>query len=200
MENLLNFYLKSIERVKLLFEQEVDSRFEYHNLRHTLDVLEQAESIGRAEGVNDSDILLLKIAALFHDTGFASTRKNHEEASVQNFLHEAKGESLSEHEKQIICACILATCMPQNPKSPLERILCDADLDYLGREDFFEIGDKLYNEMLYAGEINPNDAWNELQIRFLENHQYKTDYSKSSRKKGLEENIQLLKQGLRHSR
>lgn len=197
MEHLLSFYNQAIARVNLLFECEIDPKFEYHNLIHTLDVLEQSEIIGRAEGLNNNDLLLLKTAALFHDTGFATTRKNHEQAGVDFFHNVSANLEISEKEKEIICSCILATRMPQSPKTHLEQVLCDADLDYLGRSDFFVIGDALHREMLYAGEIQPQDSWNDLQIRFLENHQYKTAYAIESRKKGLDENLRLLRLGLR---
>jgi uncharacterized protein len=197
MEQLFSFYDQSRPRVNQIFEQEIDSKFEYHDLRHTLDVVNQVEIIGLGEKIGGSELILLKIAALYHDTGFSKARKNHEEQSVQIFLQHSKNSALMESEKEIICSCILATRMPQNPKTLLESVLCDADLDYLGRSDFFVIGDALHREMLYAGEIQPQDSWNELQIRFLKSHQYKTAYAIESRKKGLEENLSLLQLGLR---
>ena len=46
-----------------------------------------------------------------------------------------------------ICGMIMATRIPQSPSNQLERILCDADLDYLGRDDFYEIGGRLFEEL-----------------------------------------------------
>ena len=141
MNYLLNFYSISLDRVRLIFEQDIDPRYEYHNFRHTLDVLVKVEEIGIAEELTPHELMLIKIAALYHDTGFAIGRKNHEEYSIQKFLESASGSNLSESELNIISRCILATRMPQNPQSHLEKLICDADLDYLGRTDFFEIGD-----------------------------------------------------------
>ena len=50
----------------------------YHNLDHTLDVLEASQRIGSAEGLNFSDLNLLKVAALFHDVGFVDFYENNE--------------------------------------------------------------------------------------------------------------------------
>jgi predicted metal-dependent HD superfamily phosphohydrolase len=194
MDHLLKFYNQATQKVHTLLEQEIDPRFEYHNLRHTLDVLEQAENIGAAENIDRSEMLLLKIAAIFHDTGFSVSRKNHEQHSVAIFLREVSTFQFSELEKNTVCACILATRMPQSPQSQLERILCDADLDYLGRDDFFEIGNALHREMLYAQEIAPDLHWDNLQIKFLENHRYKTDYSISVRAAGVADNLRILQQ------
>jgi hypothetical protein len=88
--------------------------------------------------------------------------------------------------------------MPQNPKSHLEKVICDADLDYLGRTDFFEIGDTLRKEMLYAGELLDESRWDDLQLNFLENHTYKTNFSIQNRKQGLAENLRLLNSRLQH--
>lgn len=197
MEHLLFFFNQSVAWVNQLFEREIDSRYEYHNLRHTLDVIKQAEQIGIAEAIAMSDLQLVKIAALYHDTGFSRARKNHEEHSVQLFLEHSSNSSLSDYEKEQISACILATRMPQCPKTHLEQILCDADLDYLGRSDFFDIGESLRRELIYAGEIQPEDSWDEIQIRFLESHQYKTAYAIDMNTRGVEENLKRLRLGLR---
>jgi predicted metal-dependent HD superfamily phosphohydrolase len=198
MNYLLNFYSMSLDRVRLIFEQDIDPRYEYHNLRHTLDVLVKAEEIGIAEELTPHELMLIKIAALYHDTGFAIGRKNHEEFSIQKFLESASDSNLSESEIDIISRCILATRMPQNPKSHMEKVICDADLDYLGRTDFFEIGDTLRKEMLYAGELLDESRWDDLQLNFLENHTYKTNFSIQNRKQGLAENLRLLNSRLQH--
>jgi len=193
MDYLLNFHSISLDKVRLIFEQQIDPHFEYHNLRHTFDVLAKAEEIGTAEGLDPHELALVKIAALFHDTGFAKARKNHEEQSIKIFLESSAGSNLSLNDIEIICGCIRATRMPQNPQSLLGKVICDADLDYLGRPDFFEIGAALYREMLYAKELTEKSAWNSMQLAFLENHHYKTEYSKLNRIEGIRENINLLK-------
>ena len=61
-------------------KNELDPRLGYHNIMHTLDVLEQAEVLAKQENVTDKhDLLLLKTAAVFHDSGFLFVYKGHEE-------------------------------------------------------------------------------------------------------------------------
>lgn len=74
----------------------------------------------------------------------------------------------------VICAMIQATRIPQAPLDVLARILCDADLDYLGRGDFQLIGSTLFEEMRSYGVLNTEREWNELQVRFLERHRFFT--------------------------
>ena len=81
---------------------------------------------------------------------------------------------------------ILATKIPQSPMTLLEKILCDADLDYLGRDDFYQIGNKLHEEMRNGGLIETEREWNLIQKTFLESHRYHTKFARANRenKKG----------------
>jgi hypothetical protein len=68
----------------------------------------------------------------------------------------------------------MATKIPQRPKSHLEEIICDADLNYLGRTDFFSIEEMLYEEMLAFGYIKNIEEWNQVQVDFMQKHHYFT--------------------------
>jgi len=190
MEGVTLFYQRYFPIIGRRFEQELNPAYEYHNLRHTLDVIECSQNIGRAEGCDEYELALISVAALFHDTGFLYQRKNHEAYSVKIFLEEAHDtNTLSDNEIAIITGCIKATRMPQKPNNKLEAILCDADLDYLGREDFKAIGDALYREMVYCGEMGTKEAWNTLQIDFLSAHTFFTLHSKEKRYPVLQKNL-----------
>ena len=129
-------------------ENELDPRLGYHNLSHTLDVVEQAEVIAKQEKVNDKhDLLLLKTAAVFHDSGFLTVYKNHEEKSCE-IASESLINVFSEEDINKIRGMIMATKIPQTPHTLLEQIICDADLDYLGRNDFEPISRNLYKEFI----------------------------------------------------
>jgi uncharacterized protein len=86
----------------------------------------------------------------------------------------------------------MATKLPQEPHSLLEQIICDADLDYLGRDDFFKIGDRLYNELVAANIIANETDWNILQIGFLQKHHYFTATAKGLRDDKKQEHLNIL--------
>ena len=75
-------------------------------------------------------------------------------------------------------------------------IICDADLDYLGREDFPIISDYLRQELIHVGKIKTNKEWDELQIKFLSTHQYYTSSSKKTRDLKKQGNLKLVKDRL----
>ena len=149
----------------------------YHGPHHTLDVTEQALSLARAEGVTDEEtLLLLRTAALYHDSGFLTTYQGHEAAGCALACQVLPGFGYSAAQIDLICQLIMATQMPQCPgSSHLARILCDADLDYLGRPaDFWPISQTLFEELTIRNLIPNETAWLELQVRFLSAHRYWT--------------------------
>lgn len=168
----------------------------YHSFEHTLDVYASAITIAEQEGVTGEDLELLKTAALFHDCGFMVQGHEHEEGSCV-IAREALPRFHFTHEQvERICDLIMATRLPQEPHDPLGRILCDADLDYLGRGDFFSIGAALFQEMRTYGVLTTERQWNELQVKFLEQHRYFTATSKRLREPEKQEHLAAVRQWL----
>ena len=92
-----------------------------------------------------------------------------------------------------VCSLIMATKIPQSCNNLLEQIICDADLDYLGREDFWELSKKLYEEIGKEEEID-DKAWYELQVDFLEDHHYFTATANRLRNDTKQKHLQKIKQ------
>lgn len=146
----------------------------YHNVKHTIDVVTQVELIGRSEGVKDEDMLILKTAALFHDMGHLVNYDTHEEESVKLAKKILPEYYYTEEQIEKICSIILVTHMPPQPKNLLEEIMCDADLDYLGRTDFVPVSINLYKELHERKKIDSILEWNQMQFKFIKGHQYFT--------------------------
>lgn len=163
-------------------EQNLEPNLTYHNLTHTRDVMKQVERIALGEQVSEeNDILLLKVAALFHDTGFLETYKHHEEKSVEIMKRHIVEGDLTDLEIERVTGMIMATKIPQSPTNALEEIICDADVDYLGRDDFGRISNGLRDEFLVYGVIKSEADWDPLQIRFFEMHSYFTETCRNDR-------------------
>jgi predicted metal-dependent HD superfamily phosphohydrolase len=193
MTELSAFYLQNLEPVLQRLKDGLHKHYYYHDVRHTLDVIEQSQAIGKLEGVTPRELEILKIAALFHDTGFLKVRTGHEQASIDFFQAVGGLSSLTYEDCDIISGCIRATHMPQNPQNHLERILCDADLDYLGRDDFDLIGENLFLELSACGEMSDRITWDNLQIKFLEEHRFHTSANQSRRDQKKAENLKEVR-------
>lgn len=154
---------------------ELSDQLHYHGLHHTLDVLKMAAEIGEREGVSEHDLILIKTAALFHDSGFVKNKHAGHEAEGCLIARAALPDfGYQNADIETICAMIMATRIPQSPSNLLEEIICDADLDYLGRDDFYPIGDTLFEEMKTYHLISDEYAWNRLQVSFLNAHRFHT--------------------------
>lgn len=166
-------------------KEELSPDFTYHGVHHTLDVLEVAAELCRKERVSAYETRLVKTAALFHDAGFIIGSDKHEEYSCQIASRYLPNFGYSQAEIEQINAMIMATKIPQSPKDKLSQLLCDADLDYLGRDDFHEIADTLFEELKSRSVVQEVNAWNQIQVKFLEQHHFftPTNIQRRSRKK-----------------
>ncbi|MDB5284305.1 MAG: hypothetical protein JWO06_3380 [Bacteroidota bacterium] len=168
----------------------------YHGLHHTLDVLRSAQMIGKDEKISDVEMNLLKVAVLYHDSGFTKVYRNHEEVGCDMARAELPGFGFSKQDIEIICGMIMATKIPQKPTTQLEKIIADADLEYLGTENFDKVGRTLYEEIRLYLDVESERQWNIIQMNFLKNHQYFTAFCKKNREaekqKHLKEIIRIV--------
>ena len=153
----------------------------YHNTDHIQDVFDSALVIAANEKLNDKEIHLIRVAALFHDAGIIVAHRHHEEKGCEMARQFLPSFGFNKNDIEIICGMILATKIPQSPQTLLEQIICDADLDYLGRSDFYTIGGKLKEELKAAGLVETEREWNLIQKTFLESHRYHTAFSRAKR-------------------
>lgn len=181
------------EVLSLLSEQ-LDPRLTYHNLSHTKDVMRQVERIAAGENISDeNELMLLKVAALFHDSGFLYVYRHHEEKSCQIMEEFMQDGDFSPEEIMRIRGMIMATQIPQSPHNLMEQIICDADLDYLGRDDFEKISNGLKEEFLVYNVIKGEADWDPLQIGFFEAHNYFTQTCRNDRTPKKLEHLEKLK-------
>jgi predicted metal-dependent HD superfamily phosphohydrolase len=172
-------------------EHELPQSLYYHNLSHTLDVLEAAEHYGEREKINSEGLMLLRTAAIYHDSGFLHKYSHNEDASVKIIQEILPKYKYNHSQIDIIKRMILCTEIPQKPKTILEKILCDADLDYLGRNDFYMTGIKLLREWNENGFRTSLKEWYIQELYFLQQHEY---FTTSAYKRRNEKKMWHLKQ------
>jgi uncharacterized protein len=160
---------------------ELSPNLTYHTLYHTLEVLRVCNAYIRRLKITGHDAMLLRTAALLHDIGFLWTYADHEKQGTLIARQILPQWGYHEEDIAIICNLIMATKIPQSPQNQLEMIICDADLDYLGTDKFYTIGDTLFQELINFKFISDKDEWNKIQINFLNTHQYHTEYAKKYR-------------------
>lgn len=174
-------------------ENELPSYLYYHNVKHTVDVVTEVELIGWAEGLDDEGILLLKTAALFHDAGHTISYDDHEFHGTELVRKILPGYGYTEEQIQKICDIIMATKLPPQPEDIYQKIICDADLDYLGRSDMIPVSNTLFKELNEQNKIGTLNEWNKLQVKFISAHTYFTKTAKSLREVNKQKQIERIK-------
>ncbi len=173
-------------------EKELPKYLYYHNVKHTVDVVTEVELIGWAEGISDEEMLLLKTAALFHDVGHIIQYDNHEYYGTVIAREMLPKYGYTPEQIDRICEIIMATQLPPKPKNLLENIICDADLDYLGRIDFIPVSNTLYKELHEQNKIGSLNDWNKLQVKFISGHQYFTKTARNLREVNKQKQIERI--------
>ena len=186
-------YIKLRNNALEILNSKLSKDLYYHCIHHTLDVLKVINQYMKRERINGDEAKLLRIGVLLHDIGYTVSIHDHELRGMEIAEKMMSQFGFSNKHIEIVKGLILSTRVPQKPKNKLEKMICDADLDYLGRPDFYKIGDLLYKEMKAYSNIENKKNWNKVQIKFLEAHQYHTDFARKNRQPNKEERIKELK-------
>ena len=154
--------------------------YTYHTIHHIRDVVVQSERIAKKEKINKEDIADLKLAAWLHDVGYIWEPARHEARGAEYATTILNAMDFPAQKINRITGMIMATKIPQSPKNILEQIICDADLDYLGREGYEKNSLLLLQELRLKKDINETE-WLKIQDQFLSKHTYFTKTSNTTR-------------------
>lgn len=169
----------------------------YHDVPHTLNVEKAVIRYAKLEGVDDESILLLRTAALFHDAGYIHSNKDNEDFGIGMAKSVLPNFGYSDIQIDIVERIINTTKKNVEPTNLLEKIMCDADHDYLGRPDYYAIANKLRQEYANEGRTMTDKEWIQYQLSFLDGvHEYYTETAKNIRNIGKQARIQELRSKL----
>lgn len=168
--------LKSVEiYVRELYKNRSANGDLYHNIVHTIEVVEAVKKLSKLEGVSENEKEILLIAAWFHDTGYFHCCDGHEEQSSKYAKEFLMKESYPAEATEIVLNSIKATECPQNPKNKLEEIICDADLHHLGMPDMQKKSELLRKELDVKGIKKADEVeWLKISLDFIKNHHFFT--------------------------
>jgi len=178
--------------------EELPPELTYHDLWHTeSDVMRAVARFGAIAQLGDDEIRLMEVAAAFHDIGFLKTYQGHERVGVEMVQTTLPDFGFDERQIGLVQGMILATRLPQTPRNFLEEIVVDADLDVLGRDDFFERSKLLRQELALMGTPTTWREWQEQQLQFLKQHTYFTPMARALRDEGKRRHVAVIEGWLR---
>ena len=185
------------EYIRELFRDELPVGIKYHDADHTLHpttgVVAVANNLAISENISEPDRELLIAAAYFHDTGYIREYDKNEPIAARMAGRVLKLIGYKPQEIKKIQKMILSTDLDREPKSHIEKILCDADFDHLGREDFFELDSKIRQGRRARGiDVSDGAKWYKGTLEIIKTHRYYTESQKQWREKKKQENIKRL--------
>ncbi|MDA0193440.1 MAG: DUF5706 domain-containing protein [Bacteroidetes bacterium] len=180
-----------------LLSKKLPNTLTYHTLEHTYDVVGAVSVIGANENLSRDELEIVQLAGWFHDLGYTVDLKNHEANSIKLAHEFFKKFGYSSVKAKLVESCIRATVMPQNPKSKLEKIICDADLYHISTIEYFKKAELLKLEWEQTqGDKYGKREWLKLNKKFIENHHYFTDYARKNFEEGKQENLMKINKKL----
>ena len=187
-----SFLEKTKEYVAGFIGENFTEKICYHNIDHTLEVVDASELIGKKCKISNKDLETVIIASWFHDTGYYLGCLEHEEASAKIASEFLSGQNTPQEIIDEVVNCILSTKIPQKPKTLLEKIICDADLYHLSTKKYFEKSALILRELKYQNQEISSELWLKESKDFIEAHVYHTSYGKKVLFPLLKKNLALL--------
>ncbi len=167
--------------VRKLFTEKLPKEYTYHRLEHTEKVVADADEIGRGMELSSEELEIVLVASWLHDTGYTEVYIGHEAMSAiiaEKFLSERNYDPIK---LQRVLGCIMATQVPQLPQNLLEQVICDADLLYLGQNNFADWSERLREEWNAVIPKNYSDKeWAKLNLDFVGAHFFHTSYARNT--------------------
>jgi len=167
----------------------------YHHFWHALEISARSVEIAKKEGRNQHEQELLEIAWLFHDVGFIERYEKNEPIWAEIAKQYLTNIHYPTHDTETIVRLILATDMYIPATDILENIIKDADIDNLGRDDFWEKWEWLRQEIMHiAGKEIPKLEWYKSSLKLMQQAVFLTRTNQLEREPKKQENIQILQE------
>ena len=183
----------SEDYVKNLFKDRLSSDYTYHNLEHTVQVVDKIKILAKEENISPEDTENLLLAGWFHDLGYVDDADNHEEESRKIASDFLKQHRFPEERIAKIGELILATDKFYKPKNHLEEIIKDADMYHLASDDYFRICENLRQEIKEVHHQKFSKLqWAELNITYFAKHQFYTKFAKENWQPEKEKNVEKI--------
>ncbi len=179
---------------------ELSANLFYHSYRHTQDVCSAVEILAAEEGISGEELDVLRTGAIYHDMGYLE--QYHANEPVGERIAKKALPEFDYTDEQIACVSdlIMATRMPQQPKTLAQKILCDADLYYLGGDTFYELSHELRRELAAYGKPTTLPEWYQLELQFLQSHAYFTETARRTQEPGKQQYIREIEELLNEHR
>ena len=171
-------YITLKEQVLDLLQQKFpeDKHF-YRGATHTINALQVVEEYIDNMRLGTYEAQILRLGVLMRDLGELNQIENGEDgiALVKKLMAES---GFTFVQTKVVADLVKAARHPHRPTNLLERIICDVDMEYLGREDHEQASEMFFQELYRNSMVSSREEWDQWQQELLETHQYHTPYGR----------------------
>ncbi|WP_411028968.1 Pycsar system effector family protein [Spongiimicrobium sp. 3-5] len=185
---------KTKSYVTELLSKQLDSKYLYHNLKHTQRVVKSTKELLNSFDLDQKEREILLLATWLHDTGYTKGWENHEEGSCAIAEEFLETQGYPAEMQQRVSDLILATKRHYEPKTISEEIIRDADASHFGQKSYLETSDFLREELAQLGIATyTTKEWCDANIAmFKKEHRYYTEYAKENWQETKDKNLKKL--------
>ncbi len=180
--------------VREIYSQDIWLQYPYHNLAHTVEVVQTCEEIGQAVNLGQEELETLIVAAWWHDVGYQLSKNEHEEASKKMALDYLSSHDYPKEKIQTVLSLIDCTKLSCDQHStPAQQIIHDADKISMGKKSFIRQGENLRKEWtLHYGKKYSEKQWLKEQAKYLKNNNFLSNYAQQAYGKRRTKNIKKI--------
>lgn len=183
-----------------LFQEKLSKKLVYHTYKHTTETVNEARILGEALHLPPDQMEVLLLAAWLHDSGYTDTYEGHEENSARIASTFLRQENYPEDKTEQVANCIRLARAQEKSTDLLADILLDADLSNLGKKSFNATAELLRVEWeIFLNKFYSDFEWAQLQLEFLEQHNYRTEPARQRYDKQRKINIRAQREKLRET-
>ena len=180
-------------------DKHLDKRYTYHNKAHTLEVCNAVKLFAeQTPDLPQETCFALKIAAIFHDFGYLESSFDNEKLVLPYIKKFGSCAGIADSILLAANDMILETAFPYKPFTPAGKLLCDADIEYIGRECFCEQAKLFRRELASDNIVYTEKEWWSFELKFLQENTFFTPICQTLRESGRLRNLEKVRQLLQH--
>ena len=164
-----------------VLECTLDKHYTYHNAAHTREVCDAVKLFTANSILPSATLTALRIAAIFHDFGYLVRSYDNELLALPYIKDFGREFGIEESVLMEAHDLISETVFPYAPVTPAGMILCDADIEYIGRKDFFVQAELFRQELSAEGVVYTDEQWWSLEVKFLQENCFFTPVCRNLR-------------------
>jgi adenylate cyclase len=155
-------------------EEELPQILHFHNVKYCIGLLTQCDLLSNSERLTEENLLLVRTSALLDCMSYSKGYTDRKKYTYQLCREVLPKFHYSEQQTEKIYRLINMPFLPPAAKSLPEKVLSDARLAFLGRNNFIESVNSLYMEMKFYGQITTRSEFIESLAGLLETFEFYT--------------------------